>query len=367
MRESSPVGCRPRQPSATAEVRRAHEHFPSLWSAPQAPAERVHQDAARLDAAAVCEWGATLSGIIELFGALEELADGAPATVLALDDATARLAAMLRWERGKVATVIRHFALTPRAELLRTEPPFDASDVYSWRYGRRLLAVRRPLILRQGASGDELVYGFRAVHNTGRQLVHEIASARLKVETAAMRRAMTALGQRRDLEFNTHVADLYRGVPGMIVREQVDRIGNSRIARANGDALGDVDVLAADRTRLVLHAVEAKNLAVGRTPLEIARELRRTFKTHGSKTAAIDKHAERTAWLEQHLADVLGWLGLNPGQASRWHVEPSIVVDTEVTAPFLEQLSMPVYDAAMLAGQLARRARGTGDGTQAAA
>jgi hypothetical protein len=82
--------------------------------------------------------------------------------------------------------------------------------------------------------------------------------------------AITTLRQRDDPRFNREIADLYREVPGLMVKERVENIGRLTIARPNGDKLGDVDVLVADPGRRVLEAVDTKNLAAGRTPMEIA-------------------------------------------------------------------------------------------------
>ncbi|HEY4277606.1 MAG TPA: hypothetical protein VGM91_05270 [Conexibacter sp.] len=342
---------------ARAEVWRSHRHFPSLWVENDEPTAQVVADAERIDAAAQHEWGATMAEILEFFGALVELADGAPASALPLEETLEGLADMLDWPVEKVRTVVDHFALVPRAKLLEPESPFGPHDVYPWRYGRRLSAIRRPLIIRPGTDGDELVYGFRSVDAAGRHLVHEMQTARLKVETPQLRDVITKLRKRRDIEFNARVADLYRSVEGLRVRERVKKVGRLMITRDDGNQIGDVDVLVADPSRRVLQAIDTKNLAAGRTPMEIARELKRTFESDGSDVAAIEKHAERAAWLERHLAAVLAWLGLDGEDARAWRVEPSIVVDEEVPAAFVADLPMRTVDFAMLADELARSER----------
>jgi hypothetical protein len=346
---------------AAGEVRRSHQYFPSLWAGDDQPHEQTIADAAMLDETAVHEWGATLGEILELFAALVDISKRAPVTVLPLTEAVETLAGLLDWEPAKVSMVIEYFALAPRSELLQPDPPFSASDVYPWRYGRRLSAVRRPLVIRPGPAGNELLYGFRSVDTAGRQLVHDIQTARLKVNSPEMRQAITALRQRDDLRFNQEIAALYRQRPGFIVKERVENIGRLTITRPNGDKLGDIDVLVADVGRRVLEAIDTKNLAAGRTPIEIAREMKRTFKSEGSKAAAIDRHAERAAWLCEHLAEVLVWLKLPHAKAGDWRVEPSIVVDAEVPAAFLEDLPMRVMDAAALTDELAARAAGWPD------
>jgi hypothetical protein len=286
------------------------------------------------------------------------LADGAPAMAVPRAEAVAALAAELGWDQEKIDGVLSHFTLGPRASLLKPPAPFERSDVVPWRYGRRLSLTRRPLVAR----GDELLYGYRAVDATGDLLVREIQSARLKVESREMGEAITALRQRSDERFNDDVAEMYRAVPGLLVAVRVDQFGTLRLARSPAEPLGDVDVLVADPGQRLVEAIDTKNLAVARTPIEIARELRRTFKADDTdKESAVDRHLKRAAWLREHLGEVLAWLGVDAGDgaADAWRVEPSIVVNTEVPAAFLEDLPMRVVDVALLEEELAVRAGGS--------
>ena len=338
----------------SGELRRAEKFFAGRWHERSA-GEEAEADSEMLDRAAVEEWGAPLSEILGMFGLLDELAAGEPAKVLGIDEALVLFATELEWAGESARRVIDHFALRPREAVFEPPPPFEKSDTYPWRFGRRLSLIRRPLVIRSGPNGDEVVYGYRTADSTGHWLVNELAGGRLKVSSKAMQRAMTAVAQRSDESFNDEVGRMYESVPGMIVRLRVTDVGAQKIARQNGDLLGDVDVLAADTRSRVLLAVDAKNLSVARTPYEVVRELRRTFKSEAGKTAAIDRHAERTSWLRQHLSETLAWLGIDDESAS-WRVEPSIVVDTEVPSAFLEELPMRVVDALTLARELGMRA-----------
>jgi len=287
-----------------------------------------------------------------LFGLLDELAAGEPAMVLGVDTAVTRISSELGWSEQTARRVIDEFAIRPRESVFEPPAPFEKSDTYPWRFGRRLSLIRRPLVLRPGPDGDELVYGFRIVDSTGRWLVNELAAGRLKVSSRAMQQAMTAVAQRRDEAFNDDVGQMYESVSRMVVRLRVTDVGPLKLRRENGDVIGDIDVLAADPRAYVLYAVDTKNLSVARTPYEVVRELRRTFKSEARKVAAMDRHLERAAWLRRHLGETLAWLGIG-GDVTAWRVEPLIVVDTEVASAFLEELPMRVVDAMTLAEELA--------------
>lgn len=334
----------------SGELRRAARFFAGHWEERPAGEEAV-ADGDVLNRGAVDEWGAPITEILEFFGLLDELAAGEPAMALGVDNAVERISSEIGWSEKTARRVIEQFALRSRELVFEPEAPFERSDTYPWRFSRRLSLIRRPLVVRPGPAGDELVYGFRMVDGTGRWLIHELAEGRLKVWSKPMQQAMTAVAQRRDEAFNDEVGRMYESLDGMVVRLRVTDVGPLKITRENGDMIGDVDVLAADTRALVLHAIDTKNLSVARTPYEVVRELRRTFKSEAGKTAAIDRHAERTAWLRSHVSEILAWLRIE-GDSRQWRVEPSIVVDTEVPSAFIEQLPIRVVDAMTLAEEL---------------
>jgi hypothetical protein len=113
------------------------------------------------------------------------------------------------------------------------------------------------------------------------------------------------------------------------------------------------DVLVADPAARRLRAVEAKDLAVARTPAELANELVETFQSRGGHQAAIDRHVERVDWLRDHLADVLNWLGLGSDNPALWTVEGLFVLDIELMSPHLIHAPLPVLTYRELRAELA--------------
>jgi hypothetical protein len=152
---------------------------------------------------------------------------------------------------------------------------------------------------------------------------------------------MSDLQHEESEDFNDRVAELFRGQPEAIVRTRVKKIGRLRINRTNGEALGDVDVLVADRQRHRLLAVETKDLAVARTPAELTNELKTTFALGGDASSAADRHLERAAWLRSHLGEVLEWLEVGSDQ-SGWLVDHLFVVNHELFSPYMAGSVGPV-------------------------
>ena len=78
---------------------------------------------------------------------------------------------------------------------------------------------------------------------------------------------------------------------------------------------------------------------MARTPREIAHELEKLFKGKRGENTMIEKRAD---WALGHVGDLLNRLGLDARNASRWHVEPLIVVSQELLSPYLRRSRIPV-------------------------
>lgn len=122
----------------------------------------------------------------------------------------------------------------------------------------------------------------------------------------------------------------------MSVRENVKRIGNLKLARKNGDAIGDIDVLVIDRARKVLLAVEVKDFEFARTPFELSNEITKLL--DGPNLAA-HHHMERLAFLKANLNRVVTELDL-PGAAPEWHVQGQIVTSSDLMAAQFPMVSI---------------------------
>jgi hypothetical protein len=299
-----------------------------------------------LDRCSVAEFGLSMSDLILLHGTLSEAAaereDGAATE--SLTRLSQELTERMSWDAARVQTGLELLSLTRRADFLRVDPPFRRSDVYPWRFNRRLSYIRRPLIVRGAGEDREVIWGSRHVDAAGRYLLDLVVSERLEAESLDMKNLMSELRQQETSEFNTNVAAIYRQA-GCVVKENVRKVGSARIVEAGAD-LGDLDVLAADRERRALYVVECKDLAGARTPAELSNDLRSTFGVGGSHPSAMEKHLRRISWVEDHLEPVLEWIGIQDRKS--WHVEGLFVVDVLVLAPFVIQCPLPVLSVSEL-------------------
>ena len=223
-------------------------------------------------------------------------------------------------------------AVTAGLALLTLKPidGFDPDrvprDSYPWKFSRDRSMIRRPLLVRPSASGQEVVWGARTTWRAGRYLLGQLMSGRYPARSAPMQKFVGRTTQEAGKEFNARVAEAFRELGFDDVREQVDKIGKLRLLRSNGQAIGDVDVFIVDRTRRVLLAVEAKDFELARTPQELANEVEKLISDAGS---ASTHHLERVNFLRTRLARVLNELKIVDDPA-RWEVQSMVVTSADL-------------------------------------
>jgi hypothetical protein len=335
------------------EVARSVDRFPRLWRGDE-PADSV-PDVSDYDVALEAELGLTFTQMRDLYGAVLSAGyarDGA-VTVTRVSDLVDELEATLGWPREDVERGFDLLALRPRAQFAPPGSPFRTEDVYPWRFNRTLSYLRRPLAVRPGSNGEEVVWGDRHLYVAILYFGDLVINGYLKAESSEMRSLIGRLRDEDGHEFTKQVSELFEAQERFIVRREVKKIGGVRIERRRGEDLGDVDVFVAEPGVRRLRAIEAKDLAVARTPAELSNELAATFKSTATHQAAIDRHVERVEWLRERIPDVLAWLGLED-DPDQWSVDGLMVLDIELMSPYLVDPPLPVITYRELRDELDR-------------
>jgi hypothetical protein len=323
-----------------AHVRSLVDSYGAPWrSAPKTEPPEI----AEIDRASTAEWGFSMTELLEVFSVLSAIAHdhGGVAVSMSATELQTRLARELKWPDDRTSDAIRLLTLRPRLDFTTPPPGFRRYDTWPWRFNRSLSYMRRPLLLRPSSDGNHLVWGMRQPEQAGRFLVDLITSERLNARSGEMKKLMTRLRQAETATFVERVADVCRD-HGMLVDTSVWAVGGAKIARANGDDLGDVDVLAVDTIRSTIYALECKDLEIARTPAELDNELVNTFRGGGRKRSAAEKHEERVAWIQARVSAVLAHFQVVI-EPQGWLVEGAIVTDINVMSPHLAACPLPVY------------------------
>lgn len=337
------------------DIRRSTQSFETIWRNNSEPNKATERRWARLDAAAIGEFGFALREQREFIASVIEIGQeiGPAVARLPKTDFISRISQTLNWSDEKVVRVLDLLSSTRRANFLEPGNNYRREDTYPWRYNRALSYLRRPFLIRRSAANDqiEVLWGIRHLQGFWKNMIALCTEGRLKARTEEMRKVIGEFNRIRGDRFNTKVANLFSQKPSFVVRSRVRKIGSLRMSDGMGD-LGDIDVLVADKTRKRLFVVECKDLALARTSFERSCEIKTLFEGTDHKNSIIQHHERKIRWVHKHVPQLLVWLGIN---SEGWNIEPLIVVDREMFTPYLKQSSIPIVAIEKLKDDLAKK------------
>jgi hypothetical protein len=330
---------------STGQVHGSYQRFHAYWPSEGSSSEGPGFEIQDLDVASTAEFGLSFTQMGEFLSACTDIAireAGGRICVLPTHQFKSEMAELLSWPIEKIDQTIDVFALRNRENFLNPPEPYDQTDVYPWRHNRALSFIRKPLVkLTQNGNGA-VVWGPRQVHMSGIYLLNLIQDGRLKATTSEMKQLMSAIKHSLSEGFNQEIYEFFKGLGGVIVRQKVKKVGRYRIERRPGEAIGDIDVLAADVGSRILFSVEAKSLKMASTPRDIAGEMATLFGGEGKPVSTVGIHRERQKWIVQHKKEILVWMGLDSEVHKKWGVVSYIVVDTDLISPYVAKSSIPV-------------------------
>lgn len=331
-----------------AEMQRTRRNFDRNWDrgeSPQTPSEKF----LKIGAATKIEFGHTLRELNELMIEAYNISQESNSFAVArmpLTELINELVSRLEWSVEKVEDALNLLSLKKRDQFLKPAAPFQAADVYPWRYNRPLSYIRRPFIQREGNGILEVLWGPRNLFDVMNYLTHLCLNGRLQAQSPEMKKLISEMNNERGEDFNSLTAELFRTHGDFIVRERVKKIGRKRISDTEGD-LGDIDVLIANPKKKTIMVVECKDLAIARTPNEMSNEIMNLFQGSESKKSIVEKHTKRIEWIKTNLEDVMSWLNIQ--SKGKWRVEGLIAVNQPLFTPYLKKSPIPVVSYEELA------------------
>lgn len=323
---------------SAADVTAAQARFDQYWERDDGNTET---DLSEVEAAAREEFGHPLTDIGKHWKTVSALAAEKSPGVMRMPKAelAALLATRLSWSVDRTTDIIDRFSLTPRTSFLDPPVPYRRQDVYPWRFTRQYSYIRRPFLVIAHGGCEDIIVGPRHLHQAWRYLVHLCMDGRLQPTSKRMQRFIGELNKRRGEAFNDSVADRIVKTSKLRVRRRVKKVKSAgRTIRLPGNS--DIDVLVLQRARRTIWLIECKDLALARTPREMAQELAAVFKGRGHSRSTVEKHIERAEWTRKHLRDLLASEGL--GWSDKWKVRPIIVLEHRPASAYLFKPPVPV-------------------------
>lgn len=331
------------QAYAAQEVSLAAASFESHWWEAKVSQGQDSQDPrlVALEHATRREFGKSLSEMTVLYADIMNIGyeqDG-PLKSLPLEELADRLVESLGWSRDDVSSALEVISLKPRPDFLEPGDPFRLEDVYPWRFNRGLSYIRRPLLCEERAGRSSAIWGNRHMAEAAAYLGDLCIGGRLRARSPEMKRYISrALNEAGDA-FNNSVASVMEACGHIRVRRKVKKVAGEPVG-GRATPMGDIDVMAGNPRRRKLLLIECKDLALARTPHELASELGSLFWGQKGKPSLIARHQKRADWVKAKTDRVLRLLGLE--SKGRWEVEAIVVVDQESFSSRIYQSPMPV-------------------------
>lgn len=230
------------------------------------------------------------------------------------DDLVSAMSLLHGEEPERIRTLLRFLCIEPKAE-------YPNNGDKPWVFGRSRSYQARPLV-RVPGERDILWSGFHtycAIDVIVGLLIHQSLPG---VEPRSpLGYAMNEFSTWRGEQFEARVLDVVRSDLRLHARK-IDKLNGKRLQRANGQDLGDIDVLAAEAGSRTLLNIDAKASVPARTPREIAKEIERF--TAAGKGSEADVILERAALVEANIESALAQLGVS-ADPDGWRVRSLIV------------------------------------------
>lgn len=322
-------------------VEHAIENFTRVFD--RQDTDKSESDLSEYDSAFKAEFGITLTQILNFLSSVSAIGFNQPTASpkLALSELKRTLKEELGWTEADIYKAIKLFSLKRRERWDKAPKGFDAkTDIWPWRYNRRLSYIRRPLILSQEPKDDPVVFwGPRHILRAGLYFYNLVTSGRYRREEIKSQKLRNLIGDIQSKEGKKFVREVKAWLEensNCIVESELP-IGPGQRLDANID-LGDIDVLAIDSSHKQVYSIECKNIDCGRNPREMANEIERLEGERTDSNSWISKHLKRDKWLKSNARMLRAAVNLD---LSGYRISSLFLTSEEIPATYLRSLNLP--------------------------
>ena len=258
------------------------------------------------------EWGIGLYDLaaISHFISYYLYDQGKSVAILNEQDLFKRIMEKTDFTDDELNSYVHHLTFLPRSNILRPPEGFAQSEIYPWRYNRRLSYLMKPIIRIKKGDKYLLVISARHLWMASENLIGAFGKGVLKVDPAYKRIGQLIANQNgiKGKEYRQEVYEwLTHHTATRVIPHEV-RMSPRGYFKASTD-LGDIDILAIDDDKRIIYSIECKNTHQSKVAYEYRMELD-NYLGVPSKQGLISKHINRDNWLQENKDTILYKLGL---------------------------------------------------------
>lgn len=181
--------------------------------------------------------------------------------------------------------------------LTKLPAEYDLSDVFPWKFNRRLSYLYKPLIEFVDEDKKEyILYSPRHLDKSFRYLASKLSNGQFKGKSKGM--VTSVVGEIAKLKGKNHqqnIVDFFSEFPKVKIYEEFN-IGTDSSFDPNAN-LGDIDVLVIDFENKVILCIESKNTEESKNMREFAQEA----KDYLGENGYVFKHRRRHNWAQRNV------------------------------------------------------------------
>jgi hypothetical protein len=211
----------------------------------------------------------------------------------------------------ELQSYIQQLTFLQRPDILQPPEGYAQSEIYPWRYNRKLSYLMKPIIRIKNGDDYQLIISARHLWMASENLVGAFGKGILKVKKEYKRIGQLIADQNgiKGKEYRQEVYEwLIQNTFTTVIPHEV-RISPRGYFRASSD-LGDIDILVIDSDKKIIYSIECKNTHQSKVAYEYRVELD-NYLGIPPKKGLISKHMNRDKWLQENKAMVLTKLGLS--------------------------------------------------------
>ena len=239
---------------------------------------------------------------------------------------------------SEINAYIEILAFPKRPDILKPPSGFSTSEIYPWRYNRRLSYIMKPIISFSKENEDFLIVSARHLWMASENYLAAFGSGTLKVspEYKGIQQLIADQNAIKGEEYRDEVCKWLMKYTTTTVIEHEVRISQRGYFKSVCD-MGDVDILVIDDSKRIIYSIECKNTHQAKVAYEFRVEID-SYIGIATKKGLISKHINRDKWLNENKEYVIRKLRLQ----GDYNIFSLVVAKHVLPTKFLKPLDLKV-------------------------